>query len=48
LIAEAQLILEPKALPEDVHDSVIAVIDRELEDIQSFTHRLARGELSVC
>lgn len=48
LIAEAQLILEPDALLEDVRDSVTAVINRELEDIQSFTHRLARGELSVC
>lgn len=48
LIAEAQLILEPETLLEDVRDSVIAVIDRELEGIQSFTHRLARGELSVC
>jgi len=48
LIAEAQLILEPEALFEDIRDSVVAVIDRELEDIQSFTHRLARGELSVC
>jgi S-adenosylmethionine synthetase len=48
LIAEAQLILEPDALLKDVRDSVVAVIDRELEDIQSFTHRLAKGELSVC
>jgi len=48
LIAEAQLILEPDTLLEDVRDSVVAVIDRELESIQSFTHRLARGELSVC
>jgi S-adenosylmethionine synthetase len=48
LIAEAQLILEPDTLLEDVRDSVVAVIDRELEGIQSFTHRLARGELSVC
>jgi S-adenosylmethionine synthetase len=48
LIAEAQLILEPDALLKDVYDSVVAVIDRELEDIQSFTHRLAKGELSVC
>jgi hypothetical protein len=31
-----------------VRDSVVAVIDRELEDIRSFTHRLAKGELSVC
>jgi S-adenosylmethionine synthetase len=48
LIAEAQLILEPDAFLEDVYDSVTAVINRELEDIQSFTHRLATGELSVC
>jgi S-adenosylmethionine synthetase len=48
MIAEAQLILEPDAILEDVRDSVLAVIDRELEDIQSFTHRLARGEFSVC
>jgi S-adenosylmethionine synthetase len=48
LIAEAQLILEPDTLLKDVRDSVVAVIDRELEDIQSFTHRLAKGELSVC
>jgi hypothetical protein len=48
LIAEAQLILEPEALLEDVGDSVIGVIDRELEGIQSFTQRLALGELSVC
>jgi S-adenosylmethionine synthetase len=48
LIAEAQLILEPEVLLEDVRDLVIAVIDRELEGIQSFTQRLARGELSVC
>ena len=48
LIAEAQLNLEPEVLLEDVRDSVIAVIDGELEDIQSFTHRLAQGELSVC
>lgn len=48
LIAEAQLILEPDAFLEDVRDSVVAVINRELEGIQSFTHRLAKGELSVC
>ena len=48
LIAQAQLILEPDALLTDVRNSVVAVIDRELEDIQSFTRRLARGELSVC
>jgi len=47
LIAEAQLILEPDALLKDVHDSVDADIDRELENIQSFTHRLAKGELSM-
>jgi S-adenosylmethionine synthetase len=48
LIAEAQLILEPKVYLKDVRDSVVAVIDRELEGIQTFTHRLALGELSVC
>jgi S-adenosylmethionine synthetase len=48
LIAEAQLILEPKVHPEDVRGSVVEVIDRELEGIQSFTRRLAQGELSVC
>jgi S-adenosylmethionine synthetase len=48
LIAEAQLILEPETLLEDVRDPVIGVIDRELEGIQSFTQRLTMGELSVC
>ena len=48
LIAEAQLILGPKVFLKNVHDAVAAVIDRELNEIQSFTHRLAMGELSVC
>jgi S-adenosylmethionine synthetase len=48
LIAEAQLILEPETFLEDVRDIVISVIDRELEGIQSFTHRLTLGELPVC
>jgi S-adenosylmethionine synthetase len=48
LIAEAQLILEPKVLLKNVRDSVVAVINRELDGIQSFTHRLSMGEFSVC
>ena len=48
LIAEAQLVLEPKVHPEEVREVVIAVIDRELEGIQAFSQRLVRGELSVC
>ena len=48
LIAAAQLILECKVLLGDVYDFVVAVIGRELDRIQSFTHRLDPGELAVC
>ncbi len=47
-IAAARLILEPDVVLKDVRESVAAVIDGELDNIQSFAYRLARGELSVC
>ena len=48
LIASAQLILASDVTLADIHDQVVAVIDRELVNIGSFTQRLVRGELPVC
>ncbi len=47
LIAASQLILEPDVALEDVQEAVMAVMDRELAGIGTFTRRLAEGELTV-
>lgn len=47
LMAAAQLVLMPGVALDDVDDSVSAVVDSELDNIRSFTSRLAIGEFSL-
>ncbi len=47
LMAAAQLVLEKGIALSDVYDAVSAVVDGELDNIQSFTSRLVTGDLSL-
>lgn len=48
MMASAQLIPEPGVSFDALKDKVSAIVDSELENVWSFSMRLARGELSVC
>jgi S-adenosylmethionine synthetase len=47
-VVSAQLVLNSDATLTDVRPAINGIIERELADVQSFCHRLARGELPIC